>query len=195
MNGPPPFRVAFVTGMSNPDSWNLSPLQHRFIKSFAFPDTCIYPLNFPYTACAHPYRPTPILRASARNAWMFFFSMQRRFREKYHSSVSNFLSESRHTILLAGSSGLELLNNLRLPAEILQRISVFAYGPVSRRLPLCRRVLVQGTRDWYSRLFHSEVDYRVSCGHMNYLENDEVKTLCARFIQDTLTRLNSSAAQ
>ena len=185
-----PYRVAFITGQSNPYSWDLSPIQRHFIQSFNLPDEYVYKLNFPYTECSDSYTPTPVLRASLQNIKLFLASQKPEFREQYQSVVTDFILESEHTILLSGSSGVELLNNLHLTAAVLKRISVFAYGPVSRHRPDCHYVFVQGKQDWYSRLFHSKPDYRVSCGHLNYLETDEVQDICARFIQNVLSKMN-----
>jgi hypothetical protein len=191
MSAPLPFRIAFITGLSNPHSWALSPVQHEFIHAFGLPEDSIFPLSFPYTPCRNNYVRVPLWRAGVNSAALFMSSQSARFRDQYQASTIEFLQAAEHTILLAGSSGLELLNNLQLPPSVLERISVFAYGPISRQRPRCRHVLVQGTQDFYSKGFHRRVDHYVTCGHMGYLENSDVRRLCARFIEQVLKDLEA----
>jgi hypothetical protein len=86
-------------------------------------------------------------------------------------------------LIFAGSSGLELFANLRLPGDVLARVEIVAYGPVARRLPDCPCVLVQGRRDWLSRAWFPRVDHRVDCGHLDYLTSPEVLTLSVAAVE------------
>jgi hypothetical protein len=83
----------------------------------------------------------------------------------------------------AGSCGLELFNNLQLPVDAIRKVSVFAYGPVARRRPDCVHLLVGATRDSISKHYFPAPDHIVDCGHMNYLSNPIVRTLCREFIE------------
>ncbi len=90
-----------------------------------------------------------------------------------------------HAVLLAGGCGLELLSNLHLRAEVLQRISVFAYGPVTRCAPACAHLLtVIGDADWISCLGHGSATVRVPAGHLDYLQCTELLTLVQRFVAE-----------
>ncbi len=97
--------------------------------------------------------------------------------------VEALLARADRTLFLAGSCGLELFNNLALPADTLRRVTIFAYGPVARRRPGCACLLVQGRRDWFSRRYFRTVDARVNTGHMDYLANPEVAKLAVETVR------------
>lgn len=175
-------QVAFLTGQSNPVSWALSPAQSAFLARLQRPERVLCHLNFPYQPDSAPHTPTPLLAASVRNGSQYLLSRRHTFADRYQGALITLLSNARHTVLLAGSCGLELLANLRLPPSALARVSVFAFGPVARHAPQCRFVLVQGRRDWISQCFFHTVTHRVDCGHMDYLYQDSVYTLCEAFI-------------
>lgn len=140
-------------------------------------------LNFPWIPLPEGrYAATPLLRASVNNAREYLGSRRAGFVQHYQSSAVQLIERADHTLLLSGSCGLELFNNLQLPPALMQRVSVFAYGPVARKRPDCRHLLVQGHRDWISRLWFSQSDVQIDCGHMDYLVQPEMVTLCRGFI-------------
>ncbi len=114
--------------------------------------------------------------------WNIGGSRQTWYRGRYRSALEALLSRAPRTVLLCGSCGLELLINLRLDPSSLRRAVLFAFGPVARSLPSCQYVLVQGRRDWLSRLYHSRAHHQVDCGHLDYLEREEVLQLCEQLI-------------
>jgi hypothetical protein len=175
-------QIAFLTGQSNPACWALSPLQAAFLAQLQRDDRQLHGWNFPYQPESLPHEAVPLLKASVHNSAQYLLSRRQSFSERYQAAVLTMLSRHPHTVLLAGSCGLELLNNLRLPPIWLRRVSVFAYGPVARRSPHCQHLLVQGRRDGISRLFFSQVDHLVDCGHMDYLQQATVLALCDRFL-------------
>jgi hypothetical protein len=175
-------QVAFLTGQSNPACWALSPVQDAFLARLQRGNRQLHGCNFPYQPESPSHEPVPLLKASVHNSAQYLLSRRPSFSDRYQAAVQALLSLHLHTVLLAGSCGLELLNNLRLPPAWLSRVSVFAFGPVARRSPDCRHVLVQGRRDGISRLFFNTVHHRVDCGHMDYLQQDEVLVLCETFL-------------
>jgi hypothetical protein len=177
-----PIQVVFLTGQSDPARCALSPAQHAFLEALPLPAGARVPQNFPYGDTA-PWRPTSLLAASLSNARQYLASRRPEFATRYAPAVRRQLAQARRTLILAGSNGLELLSNLRLPPDALDGIEVFAYGPVARRRPRCACVLVQGTRDWLSRVWFPRVDHRVNCGHLDYLESPQVLELCAATVQ------------
>src|SRR5690606_6162258 len=102
------------------------------------------------------------------------------------SDITKFLARAELTVFIAGSCGLELLSNLALYEEQLQRIRAIGLGPVSRGLPQCEIILIQGRHDWLSRFYFADVDYRVACGHMGYLRSEKVLSLCRGYIAGVL---------
>ena len=188
---PPPvpqgLQVAFLTGQSDAPRCALSPVQRAFLDALPLPAPARLPLNFPYDGGTEPWRHTSLLAASINNARLYLASRRPDFAARHAPRVIRELTRTPRTLILAGSSGLEILANLRLPREALDRLHVFAYGPVARRLPDCPCVLVQGRRDWVSRWWFRTVDHRVECTHLDYLESPEVLALCVRTL-DALTR-------
>jgi hypothetical protein len=178
-------QVVFLTGQSDPPRCALSPVQRAFLDALPLQAAARLTINFPYHADTPPWRNVSLLGASINNARLYLASRQPEFAARHAPHVLRLLSRAPRTLILAGSSGVELLANLRLPREALDRVHVFAYGPVARRLPDCACVLVQGRRDWVSRLWFRTVDHRVECTHLDYLESPEVLALCVQ----TLHRL------
>jgi hypothetical protein len=176
-------KIAFLTGQSNPASCALSPVQTAFLARLQRGDRELHACNFPYHAESPSHEPVPLLMASIHNSTQYLLSRRRTFSERHQAAVLTLLSRQPHTVLLVGSCGLELLNNLCLPTAWLNRVSVFAFGPVARRRPDCRHVLVQGRRDGISRLFFNTANHLVECGHMDYLKQEAVLALCETFLE------------
>ena len=110
------------------------------------------------------------MSASVNNVLHYSRSRFASFAKAHRDAVAKVFENHDTILLLAGSCGLELFNNLHLPEALRQRIHVFAYGPVSRRPPeVASHLLVQGTHDWLSRFYHPHVDHRYPCPHMGYL--------------------------
>ena len=181
--------VAFLTGQSDATRCALSPVQRAFLEALPLPSSAKLPLNFPYHTDSEAWRNVSLLTASINNARQYRASRQPDFAERHAPRVLRELSRAPRTLILAGSAGLELLANLRLPREALDRVQVFAYGPVARHVPDCACVLVQGRRDWVSRWWFRDVDHRVDCTHLDYLESPEVLALCVQTLHALTLRV------
>jgi hypothetical protein len=182
----PRLQILFLTGRSDPRSAALSPLQTAFLDALPAPGEWKVRVNFPYPAETPPYSEIPLLRASWRNLWQFAGSRRPAFAERHRAPVLDRIEAAGRTFVLAGSSGLELLANLRLPAAVLARLHVFAYGPVARRLPDCDHRLVQGRRDWISRAWFGAVEARVDGGHLDYLADPAVLRFCSAYLREAM---------
>lgn len=140
--------------------------------------------NFPYVDNGDAvYRAQSLPKASYYNAREYLNSRQDGFVVKYRSSVHSLLKQADHTVFLAGSCGLELFNNLKLPTDLLSNVSVFAYGPVARSRPGVHHQLVQGRRDFISKLWFLQADIYVANGHLDYLSHPELFAHCEAFIR------------
>lgn len=175
-------QIAFITGRSLPGNFALSPSQRAFMATLNREGRCLA-VNFPWAMGVDDWRATPILQASWNNACDYLGSRRPAFSQTYQEATRKLLASADHTLLLAGSCGLELFNNLQLPAADLLRVSIFAYGPVARHRPTCRHLLVQGQKDWISRFWFRDVDTHIACTHMNYLAQPALSDLCRRFIR------------
>lgn len=176
-------QLAFLTGQSDPGGWSLSPLQARFGQALLAAGRRLHPTNFPYREPCPPHRPVPLLAASWHNTRMVLASRRSDFGPRHRDGVLRLLEAAPHTVVLAGSCGLELLANLRLPAQALARVSVFAYGPVARGAPeVARLQVVCGRSDWISRLGWRGPALRVPGGHLGYLSHPEVLAYARGFV-------------
>lgn len=175
-------QIAFMTGRSQPGCTALSPDQRAFLDALGAEGRGLT-VNFPWSGEDQPWRATPLLTASVNNARDYLLSRQLAFTRQYRPAALNMLDAASQTLLLCGSCGLELFNNLQLPAACLSRVSLFACGPVARRRPSCRHLLVQGRKDWISRFWFTDVDEYIDCGHMNYFSHPALVDICRRFIR------------
>jgi hypothetical protein len=178
-------QVGILTGPSDPLGCALSQEQQALLD-FVAPAAVQIPCNFPYALQTPPHRAMPLLRASLHNGWAYLRSRGTGFRRAYRAAVMQRLEHCEHSVLLAGSCGLELFNNLALPRGILKRVSVFAYGPVARRRPDCHHVLVVGRRDPLSRWFFPSPDHWVEATHLGYLQDGQLRALCREFVTGAL---------
>ena len=179
----PDLQIAFITGRSRPDNWSLSPSQQSFLQRVVGRHHAVA-INFPWAPQPANWQATGLIRASLNNSREYLAARRAFFALRYQQQVVEMLMAADHTLLLSGSCGLELFNQLRLPPALLARTSVFAFGPVARRRPDCHHLLVQGQQDWISRCWFRHVDERIDCGHMNYLTHPQLVALCNRFIAD-----------
>ena len=117
----------------------MSPAQTAFLAALPVPAAARVALNFPYPPgeIVLPFVRIPLPVASWRNGWQHFASRRPSFAERHRATVEALLARADRTLFLTGSCGLELFNNLRLPASALRRVTIFAYGPVARRRPDC----------------------------------------------------------
>src|SRR5262245_2838356 len=115
---PERLQVFFLTGQSDPPRCALSPAQEAFIEALPLPASAKLRLNFPSAAETAPWRHTSLALASLNNVTMYVGSRRASFAQ-YAPSVLRQLARAEQTLVLAGSSGLELLANLRLPPEAL----------------------------------------------------------------------------
>ncbi|GEP44351.1 hypothetical protein [Brevifollis gellanilyticus] len=181
------FIAGFITGHSVPGCTGLSREQVDFQRRSEIPPECWLPHNFPWHETFPFPEPFRLLSASVNNVRHYLRSRKAVFAEQHREAVTQLLTPYDAVLLLAGSCGLELFNNLELPNELRGKIHIFAYGPVSRRLPkAASHLLVQGRHDWLSRFYHPRADHRYPCPHMGYLEAPETRRLLNEYYQRIL---------
>lgn len=181
-------QLAFLTGQSDPARCALSPQQRAFGKALLAPGRVLHPCNFPYDAATPDHQPAALLAASWHNTRHYLRSRRPGFAAAHGPALAQLLQAAPHTLLLAGSCGLELLANLELPPALAQRCSVLAYGPVARRAPRVAQLQVLvGRQDWVSRLGWRGARQWIDSGHMDYLQQPAVlaiaRELAARLQQ------------
>jgi len=184
-----PLQLAFLTGQSDPARCALSPQQRAFGQALLAPGRVLHPCNFPYDAATPDHQPAALLAASWHNTRHYLRSRRPGFAAAHGPALAQLLQAAPHTLLLAGSCGLELLANLELPPALAQRCSVLAYGPVARRAPRVAQLQVLvGRQDWVSRLGWRGARQWIDSGHMDYLQQPAVlaiaRELAARLQQE-----------
>ena len=177
-----PLQVAFLTGQSDPRTCALSRIQSAFLDALPVPASARVRSNFPYVPASDRPTHTSLLRASWNNTRQYFGSRTNAFAELHRPAVSRMIARAEHTVLLAGSCGLELLANLHLSDAELERLHVFAYGAVARTRPACETMAVCGSRDWIARAWRQPTDVIVDSSHLTYLETPHVLALCSAFV-------------
>ena len=187
--------IAFLTGQSRPGCCALSPEQGQFLGQLAAPGRELVPVNFPYRA-GGCFREVPLVVASWRNLCGYFAARRPEFAAAFRGDVAALIARAERVVFLAGSSGLELFNNLGLSEAEERKCRLICYGPVARRMPhFAEAVIVQGSRDFLSRGFFRSHAPSLKCGHMGYLRDPEFLRICheqsARFIFQPCT--NTSA--
>jgi hypothetical protein len=181
------FIAAFITGHSVPGCTGLSSQQRDFQRATGITAERWIPYNFPWVETWPFPEPVPLIEASISNVRHYLASRRKAFTLAHRDSVSQLLAPHDKILLLAGSCGLELFNNLELPPVLRQRIHLFAYGPVSRKTPeVASYCLVQGQRDWLSRVHHSRVHHRFACRHLEYLRTPQTLRAFLDFHQRVL---------
>lgn len=181
--------AAWLTGQSAYRHSQLSPQQLAVLDELAGLGYEVVRAGFPYNggALSVPYAPEPLLRASLRNAFQFASALAS---PAFSAELARHLqplidAASRRLLLLCGSCGLQLLASalprLDLPTGL--RIGLVAVGPVCltpaaffRGHPQLDLFVVQGSRDWISRLgSRAGADARPPVDHLGYTRHPEAR--------------------
>ncbi|MEV5003520.1 hypothetical protein [Nocardioides sp. LML1-1-1.1] len=188
-------QVLYLTGQSDPRSCALSPVQDAFLDALPVPEAAKIRLNFPYDGALAPphgseWRKVPIWLGSLRHLVLFvrIRLLMTGWAARHRPGVEAQLARAEHTLVLAGSIGLDLLGRLDLPREVLDRLTVVAYGAVATRPPRCRTIRVASSSDHLARWWPRDVEVR--SGHLDYLDSPELAALCHRLA----TELGEDAA-
>ena len=181
------FKIAFITGQSNKKTNALSPIQTHFLQEIDAPEANKVFQNFPYVHPLQPFSEVGLFSASINNSRQYLQSRRPAFQRKYNQLFMEAFGGTDKIILLSGSCGMELYNNLKLPEAIKEKTYLFAYGAVARKLPSCKKVcVVRGTHDWIAALWALPYDTKIPAGHLDYLEKDALKIQCGQFINSVL---------
>lgn len=166
-------KIAFITGLSTWGNHSLSPEQTSFLNSLQTEENNKIYCNFPYTNNVKKYKHTNVVLASFSNALQYFLS-RTKWIENKSTQLKHIIKENDKVLLLAGSCGLELLNNIKFSKEEKEKIHIIAYGAVARKIPDFQYLtLIQGKKDFIARIWIHIYDIKIEGHHMNYLESKE----------------------
>ncbi|MES1242787.1 MAG: hypothetical protein ABUT39_14315 [Acidobacteriota bacterium] len=181
--------TAWLTGQSSYRHSQLSPPQLAVLDEVAGLGYEVVRAGFPYNrrALAVPYAPEPLVSASLRNFAQFAAALARpAFAAEAARHLQPLLdAASRRLLLLCGSCGLQLFAAAlpRLAPRPGLHIGLVAVGPVClapasafRDRPGLSLFVVQGSRDWISRLVsRTGADARPPVDHLGYTRHPEAR--------------------
>ena len=186
--------IAFIlTGQSSYNHSELTSGQKKLLTIFERFGIETLETNFPYNhKHLHKNAVQPnLLQASVLNTSQFFQSV---FDPQYGAILSQHLSpclkNKDNVFVVTGSLGQQMfIKSLKfLEIKLLESVTVFALGPVSTtsiaRHYLIETITIKGMHDNISRVFdRTQTDHLVNCGHMDYYNNEEVKSIISRHLQ------------
>jgi hypothetical protein len=187
------YKIAFLTGLSNPNSCALSKVQKQFLARLELPEIYKLYLNFPYVLSKGEEN-EPLWKASLHNTQQFLNAHS--YKNFIRAHLVHLANTTEHLILIAGSCGLEILN-VGLNDEATKKIlHVYALGPVAWQKPGYPCILIQGSSDYISKLFFRKVAFQPpDVNHMNYLESKSVFDHINRHSQQLLNTFSSEPLQ
>ncbi len=183
-----PRRIAILTGLSDWNSCQLSDPQIKFLKDIPIPEEQKIFQNFPYTNKSTMQK-VGLIKASLANVWQFLFSWTKSYQSQAIKHLDRLLASSDEVILIVGSCGAEILNNMLKKIDQSSRIKVITYGAVARRFQRSDCIHVQGENDLLSAAFLKDPDYIIpEVGHMNYMQSPVFKSIVKRFVCGSISK-------
>lgn len=188
-------KVVLLSGLADPATCALSPIQRRFLDAIDAPAEWKVYWNFPYVPSARPRVPPPLLLASIRNYAQFLRASKPAYRDRARVHWRALVESTESLVVITGSCGLEILNHCVDDGDADRITHVFALGPVARARPQAPHTIVQGTRDPITKLYFRRGDVALpGVGHMNYLEDSRALELVNTFLCNSTSRFSAPAS-
>lgn len=172
-------KLAFISGLSNPESCRLSEQQHQLLSQLAKPEHSTLFLNFPYidhqyksddSACP-PGKMPGLTAASVSNAWQFLKLRSSSYRSRLREHWQSITQSCRSLNLISLSSGFEIIRYCVTATAKDCKLNILSLGTValgpirfeatirgvtdavgkSASTPIGQVQCLAGTRDWISR--------------------------------------------
>jgi len=169
-------KVVLLSGLSDPATCALSAVQRQFLAALRVPETWKVYWNFPYVPCpeSRPL-PPPLWRASWHNLRQFVLASRQAYRRAARRHWEALRSSTEDLVVIALSCGLEIVNACLSDVGGCPRVRLVALGPVAWRIPRIPHVLIQGERDYISKVFFRKVDMVLpGVGHLAYFQHPRV---------------------
>ncbi len=179
-------RALLWTGQSSWHNAGLFPDQKHLLKTLFHDDALT--TGFPFHQDCDQHQPSPLWRASLRNARQSFWCRNNtRYQRLLHQTLNTALQNTSERItFLTASCGFEMLNaafpQTQFPLHL--EIRIIALGPTClSKIKLPTFTTVQGRTDIYSKLlFRGPVHHTTNCGHLEYARCPETLQLLKRLI-------------
>lgn len=187
------YKIAFLTGLSNPKCCALSKVQKQFMTRLELSENYKLYLNFPYIP-SQGEENEPLWKASLHNAQQFLNSNS--YQKLIRAHLIHLANTAERLIFITGSCGLEILNTGLSDGVTKKLLHVYALGPVARQKPNYPCTLIQGSSDHISKLFFRKVAVQPNdVNHMNYLESRSVFELVNTHSQELLSAFSDKPLQ
>lgn len=185
-----PLRVAVVTGLSNPASCELTQPQRDLIALPELPVDSVIGWNFPFipeSPATQTSEPS-LLKASLSNCLHFVRTYAAGYQRLATPHWEALLSATDRVIMVTGSCGLQLINTSDYLREHSFRIRILAFGPVANAQPRFSTTLLQGSRDYLSKLWFRKADITIpGVGHMDYWTHPKVREVATQWLRDKIS--------
>lgn len=179
---PRPYRALLWTGQSSWQHAGLFPDQQHLLKTL-FADDAVN-TGFPFHQDCAQHQPSPLWRASLRNARQTLWCRsnpryQRLLRQVLQTAIQN---TKEQLTLLTASCGLEILNAAFPATQPKLKIKIIALGPTCLAdIQIPAFTAIQGRQDIYSKLlYRGPVHHQPNCGHLDYAHCPETLQLLKR---------------
>ncbi len=188
-------KVVLLSGLADPATCALSPIQRRFLDAIGAPAESKVYWNFPYVPSTPPRTHPPLWLASIRNYAQFLRASKPAYRDRARVHWRALLESTDSLVVITGSCGLEILNHCVEDRDADRIAHVFALGPVARARPNAPHTIVQGTRDPITKLYFRRGDVALpGVGHMKYLEDSRALELVNTFLCNSTSRFSAPAS-
>jgi hypothetical protein len=178
-----------VTGLSRPSSCCLSKAQRELLQLPELEGQCVVPWNFPFIPTFDVTPPVNILQASVANGTQMALSMTNSYRVLANRHWDSLMQSTSRLLLITGSCGLQLVNSWTALSAHADQVEILALGPVAIARSCVPTTVVQGSRDYISRLWFSRPEIVVNgVGHMDYWSNRDVKEIAATWLRDRISQ-------
>ncbi|MEZ6134886.1 MAG: hypothetical protein R3C53_08255 [Pirellulaceae bacterium] len=199
---PTTWKVAIVTGLSDPTHCRLSATQLEFLNELRTATQqalghvehgTFVENNFPFVAIPDsPDTTQPSLfRASLNNSWQYTICRRESYRKSAARHWQTLIQSTDRLLLITGSCGLQLATQgLWKNAAHSGEIEVLALGPVANRQlaeQLFRLTVVQGKRDWLSRRFCSADVMIPGMRHLEYWSDKRVRKVATEWLLNRIS--------
>ncbi|MEA2337706.1 MAG: hypothetical protein QOE82_1713, partial [Thermoanaerobaculia bacterium] len=104
-------KVVLLSGLADPGTCALSPIQRRFLDAIDAPAESKVYLNFPYVSSTRPRVHPPLWLASIRNYAQFLRASKPAYRDRARLHWRALLESTESLVVITGSCGLEILNH------------------------------------------------------------------------------------
>lgn len=180
-----PFKIAIVTGLSDPTTCRLSEAQRDLIRLSGLDERSVIPWNFPFIADDSQRNQVTLTKASIANGIQMALSLTRSYQALAAPHWNSLASSADRLLFITGSCGLQLLNSWSNLATSASRIEVLALGPVAFSRGPAKATLVRGSRDRISSFCFKSADIIVSrVGHLDYWDHPQVREIAIRWLRD-----------